>query len=224
MFLTLNRKNTSLKLLVAGLACAATVSHAAVTTFSNPANVVAGTEYNFNQYDPGIGLEVSLLGAPVPITGSGVSFMADESKVFGLSTVGYLADIVYSAKTADLQTSLNALTATISGDVKTIGFYLGSYNHPGAPYSAVVTAGGTDYSFSAGLALPATHLAFGFVGFTSPMAITKVIFTQPDPYNALDVQKFSTSSVVAVPEPSAYAMFGAGLALFGMIGLRRRRR
>jgi len=224
MFMTLTRKNSSLKMLLAGLAFAATASHAAVTPFFNPANIVAGTEYVFNQYDPGYGLETSFLGFPVTVTGSGVSFKAGESKVFGLSTVGYMADIVYSAKTDDPSTSPNALTATISGAVKTIGFYLGSYNDSGTPFSAVVTAGGSDYSFSAGLALPAAPNTFGFVGFTSPTAITKVVFTQPAPYNALDVQKFTTSNVAAVPEPSAYAMFGAGLALFGMIGLRRRRR
>lgn len=224
MFLTLSRNNPTLKMLLAGLAFAATASHAAVTTFFNPANIVSGTDYFFNEHDPGPGMYRSFLGDPVPVTGSGVSFKASESIVFGVGYVGYDPDIVYSAKTDDPLSVPNALTANVSGAVKTIGFYLGSYNHPGTAYSAVVTAGGSDYSFSAGLSLPAAPLSFGFIGFTSPASITKVVFTQSETLNALDVQKFSTSSVVAVPEPSAYAMFGAGLALFGMIGLRRRRR
>ena len=211
------------KALLVGLALAATASHAAgVSTFFNPTSFSSGITYDFNQFNPGVGGEISYLGNPVTVTGSGVSLQANESKVFGKSTVGYLSDVVYSAKTADTEASPNAITATISASVKAIGFYLGSYNHPGTSYSAVVTSGSIDYSFS-GLSLPVPTNTFGFVGFSSDLNITKVVFTQPSPLNALDVQKFTTS-VTPVPEPSAYAMFGAGLALFGMIGRRRSRK
>ena len=224
MFSALMSTKSTIKALLAGLALAATASHAAgVSTFFAPSSFVSGTTYVFDQFDPGFGLENSYLGNPVSVTGSGVSLQANESKVFGLSSVGYLSDIVYSAKTADTDASPNAITAIISGDVKAIGFYLGSYNYPGTPYSAVVTSDSIDYSFS-GLSVPVSTNTFGFVGFSSTSAITKIVFTQPSPNNALDVQKFTIGSVTPVPEPSIYAMFGAGLALFGMIGRRRSRK
>jgi len=229
MFSAPMHAKSAAKALLVGLALAATASHAAgVSTFFNPTSFSSGITYDFNQFNPGVGEEISYLGNPVTVTGSGVSLQANESKVFGKSTVGYLSDVVYSAKTADVESSSNTITATISAaGVRAIGFYLGSYNYPGTTFSAVVTSNSVDYSFD-GVALPAMTLpaaanTFGFVGFSSDSDIAKIVFTQPYPKNALDVQKFTTS-VTPVPEPSAYAMFGTGLALFGMIGRRRSRK
>lgn len=216
------RTKVVLKLLTVGLALVTATAQAVggVTPFSDPASFTTKTTYTFNEFDPGFGLDVSFFGDPVTVTASGVSLKADESKVFGLSTVGYLSDIVYSGKSGDTVTIPNTVTATLTGNIKAIGFYVGSFNYPGTSFSVIATSQGTDYDLGT-FTLPAVANTFGFVGFSSSQAISKIVFGQESPTNAFDIQKFVVGSVTPVPEPGMPMLLGAGLALLAVARRRR---
>jgi len=110
--------------------------------------------------------------------------------------------------------------------VSAIGFVYGSTEFPGSAFS--VTAFG-DSNFNNPLStvnftIGATSLQTGFVGFASNSQIKSVLFKNEDGATHFNLLQVSVGNALPVPEPSAYAMFGAGLALFGMIGRRRSRK
>ena len=222
---------SALKVFVASLAFAAASAHAVVgpspyydfTSFSSATlGGAGGTEYVFDSLAPGGGNTQSFLGNPVIVAGSGVSFTANESIVADAGVLGN-PTVIYSAKTGTADP--NSITAALTG-ATALGFYYGSYLVANSVLNATVTAGGQDYTF--GCLTPPSTLNLGlintynFVGFTSVATITKVVFTQAVNDNALDIQRFYVGTVAAIPEPSVALMFGAGLALLGAIGRRRR--
>ncbi len=220
---------SALKVFVASLAFAAGSAHAVVgpspyydfTSFSSATlGGAGGIEYVFDSLAPGGGNTQSFFGNPVTVAGSGVSFTANESIVADAGVLGN-PTVIYSAKTGTADP--NSITATLTG-ATALGFYYGSYLVADSVLTATVTAGGLDYTF--GSLTPPSTLTLGpaintynFVGFTSVATITQVVFTQALNDNALDIQRFY---VAVIPEPSVALMFGAGLALLGAIGRRRR--
>ena len=222
---------SALKVFVASLAFAAASANAVAgpseyydfTSFSSATlGGAGGTEYVFDSLAPGGGNTQSFLGNPVIVAGSGVSFTANESLVADAGVLGN-PTVIYSAKTGTGDP--NSITATLTG-ATALGFYYGSYLVANSVLNTTVTAGGLDYTF--GSLTPPSTLNLGlintynFVGFTSVATITKVVFTQAVNDNALDIQRFYVGTVAAIPEPSVALMFGAGLALLGAIGRRRR--
>ena len=223
---------SALKVFVASLAFAAASANAVAgpseyydfTSFSSATlGGAGGTEYVFDSLAPGGGNTQSFFGNPVTVAGSGVSFTANESIVADAGVLAGNPTVIYSAKTGAADP--NSITAALTG-ATALGFYYGSYLVANSVLNATVTAGGQDYTF--GSLTPPSTLNLGlintynFVGFTSVATITKVVFTQAVNDNALDIQRFYVGTVAAIPEPSVALMFGAGLALLGAIGRRRR--
>jgi len=123
--------------------------------------------------------------------------------------------------------SPNEITVSVAGSGATaLGFMYGSPSSAGVSFSITVlgSAGPTSPLFHlTDLALPASTFTPAFIGFASDAPITSVIFSANDVFQ-LGLLQVSVGTALPVPEPSTYAMFGAGLALFGMIGRRRSRR
>ncbi len=112
----------------------------------------------------------------------------------------------------------NVLSVTLTTGVTAIGFFYGSYNGESSSFSASVNSGAF---VASGLLLPGTTNTTKFIGFTSTLPITSIVFTQAAGAN-FDVTTFVTGSAAPVPEPSMALMFGVGLALMGAVARRKR--
>lgn len=112
----------------------------------------------------------------------------------------------------------NVLNVSLTTGVTAIGFFYGSYNGESSSFSASVNSGAF---VASGLSLPGTTNTTKFIGFTSTLPITSIVFTQAAGAN-FDVTTFVTGSAAPVPEPSMALMFGVGLALMGAVARRKR--
>jgi hypothetical protein len=150
----------------------------------------------------------SVTKAGVTFTGNGTLYIFDP-----VSQGAYSAPFL----SAQAGSPDNTMTAVHAGTTA-IGFLYGDYITSGAALTATLSTGDV-------VVLPVANGTLKFVGFTSATPITSVLFTQSSINTmSFDVTKVYTGTALPVPEPSAYAMFGAGLALFGMIGRRRSRK
>lgn len=122
---------------------------------------------------------------------------------------------------------INEITMSVANPGATaLGFIYGSTAALDSPFSiTVIGSGGAQNPLLqlTNLQLPATVLTPAFIGFTSSAPITSIIFSAND-VSHLNLLQVSVGTALLVPEASTYAMFGAGLALFGMIGRRRSRK
>jgi len=110
--------------------------------------------------------------------------------------------------------------ATSPGQEYELSFYLGSYTQRwgGPPVSILATAGGASQPFTvATTSTTSTWTPFSML-FTATSANTAITLT-----GAAGVQYIGLDNVAvdAVPEPGAYAIVAAGLALLGLMSRRR---
>lgn len=112
--------------------------------------------------------------------------------------------------------------ATTPGQEYELSFYLGSYTQRwgGPPVSILASAGSTNQPFAVTTSsTQSTWTPFSML-FTATSANTAITLS-----GAAGVQYIGLDNVAvnSVPEPDAYAMLAFGLALFGLIGLRRQK-
>lgn len=146
----------------------------------------------------------------------GVKFTPNES-AFVLSTDTNNAYSVpfFAAQGGDP----NVLSVSLTTGVTAIGFFYGSYNGESSSFSASVNNGAF---VATGLSLPGTTNSTKFIGFTSILPITSIVFTQAATAG-FDVITFVTGTAAPVPEPSMALMLGAGFAAIFTIVRRRQR-
>ena len=213
------------------------------TWFTNP-NIITSitSDLNFDNF-AGLGSGTSkpfdpLLSSGFPITfsppASGQELLVFdkqfgfhggvETYVYGVAGTG-IGPTFLSAQSSSATQSLIANV----GSQTVMGFYYGSYQNE--PNSVVVTlSDGSSFSLDNAPNSTANQNAptdlLKFVGFVSSNPISTVTFSQTSSNapSVFDLTRIVIGVAAPVPEPSAYAMFGAGLALFGMIGRRRSRR
>lgn len=146
----------------------------------------------------------------------GVNFTPNE-RAFVLSTDTNNAYSVpfFTAQGGDP----NVLSVSLTTGVTAIGFFYGSYNAESSAFSASVNNGAF---VASGLSLPGTTNTTKFIGFTSSLPITSIVFTQTAGAN-FDLTTFVTGTAAPVPEASMALMLGAGFAAIFTIVRRRRR-
>lgn len=218
------------------LASATMSAHGAVQTFTSEATFntnATGVEVrNFEGIaaaDPGFFI-VNDRPLPLPSLGSGPNVFVDSnanaSNVLVL-TGGQDGGFGQAFFVSQNFGPTNEITISVVNPGATaLGFMYGSTAAIDSPFSVtVIDSGGLQNPLLqlTNLQLPAAILTPAFIGFTSSAPITSVIFSAND-VSHLNLLQVSVGSALPVPEPSTYAMFGAGLALFGMIGRRRSRK
>ena len=221
----------AMRLFVVAIAVASASAQAVVNSFSDYATFQSATSgllpsYNFVEFGSAF---TSFAGNPVIPNGSGVSFTSDDSSTARrgeyASGIDPTEAIIYSGLTSAVSlTNLSTVTVALQTSATAIGFYFGSYSYFGTPLEVNVTSNNVVTTFSS-VTLPdnTNPYVFNFIGFTSPSAITQVVFTQPNPNNGLNIHTFSVGSIAAIPEPSIPALFVIGLALIGTIVRRKSR-
>lgn len=214
---------TALKLCLVAAALVAKTSFAAITVYGDETSfglAVSGiTEGTFSEVG-GFGYDL-----PTSVSTAGVTFSALSGTLYiydPIAQPAYAPSTFISVQDGAPSTA-NVLKAMHAGTTA-IGFSYGDYvNNSGSTLSVTITTTSGVEPAITSVALPGLPLKF--VGFTSTSAIKSVVFTQTSTNAAgFDVTRVLVGTALPVPEPSTYAMFGAGLALLGMIGRRRSRK
>ncbi len=177
---------------------------ALVTEYTDPADfnaaTASATSYTFPA-PQGDGSDEGTSFTSGPLTFSGYRIELYNDGGYG-DGVSYVSELI------------SPETITLSG-ATAVSFTIGTFEGPqtvaisvnGVPFTSVTEAG--------------PHPDTLFVGFTDTVPITSLTFSDiTNPSNEIDVINFQVGS--AAPEPSTWALLGAGLA--GLLGLRLRRR
>jgi len=220
------------QLALALLVAAASLPAAATTsTYANTASFEAATKDLLDHNFEGIAATGSSLYIGGPLTVGPLSFTSNGNK-FVIDKTGGFGE--YGASKFDSQTALPTqliVSASVTGNVTAVSFDVGSYI---GIFGVDVSVNGTTvYSF---MTPSNPGVGVTFFGITSTVPITSLsFFTTSNPLNnssggayvGLDFTNFQTGTALLpaanVPEPAIGSLLASGLAVLGLLCLRRQR-
>lgn len=183
----------------------------AVTTFTNLAGWQAAAGGSYAR-DTHYGTNLANISALTLIDGSALAFTAPVSiRTVGAGwpswSGGYTFQVLFSR-------TLNSISATFSTPVDGFGFFAQPEANGTNPFTLSLIGGP---SVSASYSAPA---GAGFVGWVGT-GISGFTVSSTSPFAIGDLYSLAGGSLIAVPEPSTWALLVAGFVLVGAAARRR---
>jgi hypothetical protein len=207
-------------LAAAALLATASAAHAAITVYTTLAAFNAATSAQGTDTFAGLSVTGVTLG-PLNRSAGAYTYTADAAPLGDFFGAGTSANPALSTNTAADSITFNAFSAGVAA----VGGNFFGTNITGVLQSGDVTLTAMDASGSVSWTIVGATTS-SFLGFVSTGSMTSlsVFAVQPSPlvlWPTVD-NLVLAKAVVAIPEPSTYAMLLAGLGAVGFVARRRR--